>query len=82
MSDEKKYSDSAINRNINSPFLEQMQVSLGAAGSNIGGNHVRTSSSFAYQGRKSSCTDALDDPLRFMDIVKKSMEEVRTNEVK
>jgi hypothetical protein len=82
MSDEKKYSDRIVNRNINSPFLEQMQVSLGASGSNIGSNHVRTSSSFAYQGRKSSCTDALDDPLRFMDIVKKSMEEVKTDEFK
>jgi hypothetical protein len=59
-----------------------MQVSLGAAGSNVGPIHVRTSSSFAYQGRKSSCTDALDDPLRFMDIVKKSMEEVKTDEFK
>jgi len=57
-----------------------MQVSLGAAGSNVGPIHLINSSSFAYQGRKSSCTDALDDPLRFMDIVKKSMEEVKTDE--
>jgi len=57
-----------------------MQVSLGAAGSNVGPIHLTNSSSFDYQGRKSSCTDALDDPLRFMDIVKKSMEEVKTDE--
>ena len=48
MSDEKKYSERVINKNINSPFLEQMQVSLGAGGSNLGSNYVRTSSSFAY----------------------------------
>lgn len=59
-----------------------MQVSLAAASSNTIPDHVRTSSSFAYQGRKSSCTDALDDPLRFMDIVKKSMEELKTDEYK